>query len=66
MADRPIPVRLEEDIIERLDRIAEALTARAVGARVSRASAMRVALERGVSSIETELGLSRAKPKRKH
>jgi hypothetical protein len=66
MPDRAIPIRLDDAFIERLDRLAEALAERAAGAHVSRSSAIRVALDRGVGALEAELGLGKAsKPKRK-
>lgn len=69
MTGRPIPIRLEDDLVERIDRVAEALKARASGAPVPRAVAMRVAMERGLDALEVELGIgtrrSKPKPKRK-
>lgn len=62
--DRPLPVRLEDDTIERLDRLAAALTQRAAGVKVSRSSAMRVTIERGLDALEAELGIGE-KSKRK-
>jgi len=63
---RTIPIRLEEDLIERLDALAQELTERAAGAKVSRTAAMRVALERGLEVIESDMGLAgrRRKPKK--
>lgn len=64
MPGRPIPLRIEQATLDRLDRIAEALSERAAGVRVTRADASRIALDRGAEALEKELGLSRA-PKRK-
>jgi hypothetical protein len=62
---KPIPIRLEDELLERVDRVAEALKARAAGAPVPRAAAMRVAMERGLNSLEVELGLATHFPKPK-
>lgn len=63
---KTLPVRLEDDLVERLDALAELLTERAAGVKVSRSAAMRAALERGLEALEGELGGSRRnKPKRK-
>lgn len=59
MTARPVPLRIDETILERLDRVAAALSERAAGARVPRSDAIRIALERGVASLEQELGLAR-------
>jgi predicted transcriptional regulator len=66
MVSKTLPVRIEEDLISRLDWLADALTRRAAGAKVSRSSAMRVAVERGLESLEGELGApTKLKPKPK-
>ena len=63
MATRPtIPVRLDEAMVARLDAVAEAMSKRAAGASVSRSEVVRVAVDRGVSALEAELGVA---PKRK-
>ena len=54
-------MRLDDDATERLDRNAEELTERAAGAKLNRSDAIRVALERGMASLETELGIARKK-----
>jgi hypothetical protein len=65
MTRRPVPLRIDEEILTRLDRVAEALSAKAAGANVPRSDAIRIALERGTESLEGELGLSRQKRKPK-
>lgn len=66
MPSRTLPVRLEEELISRLDELAEALTRKAAGVKVTRASAIRVALERGLDALHAELGEPRrTKPKGK-
>lgn len=57
--------RLDDGTIERLDRVAEALTKRASGAPVVRASAARLALERGLGELERELAVTKAARKKK-
>jgi predicted transcriptional regulator len=59
-----ISVRLDAASTERLDRIAEALAERAQGARITRSNALRVAVERGIELLESELNV-KPKPKRK-
>jgi hypothetical protein len=63
---RTLPIRLEDDLIDRLDAVAVALTARAAGVKVSRTAAMRAALERGLQALEAEAGVTsrRRKPKK--
>lgn len=61
MAGKPIPLRLEDELLDRIDRVAEALRVRAAGVKVAKASVMREALERGLDSLESELGLNRRK-----
>ena len=64
MTDKPIAIRLDEEILSRLDRLSEALTGRVAGARLTRTDAHRVALLRGLESLEEELGLKAKRPKR--
>lgn len=52
-------IRLDADLIERLDRVAEAMSERAAGAPVNRSTAARVALERGLDVVESELKVKR-------
>jgi predicted transcriptional regulator len=65
MTGKPVPIRLEDDLIDRLDRLATAMTARAAGAKVPRTSAMRIVLERGLEVLEAEMGLTARRPKPK-
>lgn len=62
---KTIPIRLEDDLIARLDALAAALTERAAGVKVTRTAAMRAALERGLESLEDEAGLSSKRRKTK-
>jgi hypothetical protein len=52
-----VGVRIDPSHVERLDRVAGEMTRRAVGAEVKRSDAARVAMERGIDSLEDELGL---------
>lgn len=62
---KTIPVRLEDELIARLDALAAALTERTAGVKVSRSAAMRAALERGLASLEDETGMSARRRKSK-
>ena len=63
---KTIPIRLEDDLIARLDALAVALTERAAGVKVTRTAAMRAALERGLEALEAEAGTAKRgrKPKK--
>lgn len=54
MAKNIITARLEPKLIERLDAVAELLSQRAGGARVTRSSALGVVAERGIEQFEAE------------
>jgi hypothetical protein len=58
-----LPIRFENAYVDRIDALADALTARAAGARVSRTAVMRLAIERGLEALEAEV--VGPKPKRK-
>lgn len=64
MTDRPIPVRLEDSLIERLDAVVGVLSHRAAGAPIHRSAVLRMAVERGLESLESEVGIA-TKPKKK-
>jgi hypothetical protein len=64
MPGRPLAVLFTEEQIVRFDQIAEALSERAAGTRVTRSDAIRAAAERGAAALEAELGIKRPKPKR--
>lgn len=56
---KPIPataIRLEPELLERIDRLASTMQERAAGAQVTRTAAMKVALTRGLDSLEAEFG----------
>lgn len=61
MTEHPVSVRLDDDAIRRLERIAEALSERAGGALIKRGTAVRVAVQHGIEALETELGLVKKK-----
>jgi predicted transcriptional regulator len=58
-------IRLDPDVASQLVRIAEELTKRAAGAKVTRSHVARMAVERGLPALEKELGLERKTRKRK-
>lgn len=64
MAKTMTGVRLDDEMIGRLDRIALALGKRAAGIKVGTAEAMRACLDRGANALERELGIA-PKPARK-
>jgi hypothetical protein len=47
--------------VERLDRLAEAMSKAAAGARVTRSDALRIAVEEGLPVLEARFGLSAEK-----
>lgn len=57
---RLIPVRMDDDMISELDKLAEALTEAAQGAPVSRSDAVRIALRRGINVLREEMGIAGA------
>ena len=58
-------IRLDPDVASQLVRIAEELTKRAAGAKVTRSQVARMAGQRGLPALEKELGLERKTRKRK-
>ncbi len=59
MTEHPVSVRLDSATVARLDKLAEALTARAAGATVNRSAVVRLAVDRGIDKLEAELGLAK-------
>jgi predicted transcriptional regulator len=55
MTDAPLSIRIPDDLLMRLDRIASAMSKRAAGAEVTRSAALRVALARGLEVLEARL-----------
>ena len=53
-----VAFRLEPEQIERLDALADGLSKHSSGVNVSRSAAARVALERGISELEKEIGMA--------
>lgn len=53
----PFSVRLPGDILARLHKVAEAVSARSHGIRVTRSTALAIALDRGLESFEKEFGI---------
>ncbi len=55
-------VRLPIDVEQRVSRVAEELSRRAVGAPVPVSTAMAILVKRGLTQLEPELGLSAPEP----
>ena len=58
MSKEQVGFRLEPEQLERLDKLAEALTKRTAGVTVNRSSAARAALDRGIEELEKDIGLA--------
>jgi len=65
MTERPLAVRLQEELIARLDAIAGELSGRASGVPVARSVVIRQAIERGVASFEAELGVAPSRQRKR-
>ena len=65
MVKTQVGLRLDDALLDRLDRIANELSRRASGVSVARADAARGALERGLPVFEAELGLAPLDPSTK-
>lgn len=61
MTKQNYSVRLEPKDLERFDVIAQRLAERAMGAEVTRAGCVRIALLRGIEVLEAEFGIKRKK-----
>jgi hypothetical protein len=59
MTDPPLSIRIPDDLLVRLDRMASAMSKRAAGAAVTRSAALRVALARGLEVLEARLAVPR-------
>ena len=59
-----LSVKVDDEFVTRVDLLAEEMSARAGGAKVTRSNAMRVALVRGVEVLEAEFSMKKSKPKR--
>ena len=57
-------IRLEDDLVKRLEALAEAMTRAVHGAKVTRSQALRAALEAGVPVLEEKFGVAGKKRKR--
>jgi predicted transcriptional regulator len=58
MTTKQFPIRLEDELVERIDRLAEKMQERTGGAELTRTAVVKAALARGLDSLETELGLA--------
>ncbi|MCC6523373.1 MAG: hypothetical protein IT373_11975 [Polyangiaceae bacterium] len=62
MTEKPLAIRFDVETIERLDRLAENMSKRSGGVRVTRSDVVRVAVTRGLDALEAEFAEN---PKRK-
>ena len=60
-----VGVRMDEELVERMDRLADAMSKASGGATVSRSNAIRTAAERGAEILEAELGVTPEPTKRR-
>jgi predicted transcriptional regulator len=65
MTGKPIPIRLDDEIVKRLDDLAQKMSERTGGATITRVNALRAVLLQGLPILEEENGLSRARGKSK-
>lgn len=65
MTGKPIPIRLDDEIVQRLDALAQAMSDRTGGATITRANALRAVLLQGLPILEEENGIGRARAKSK-
>ncbi len=59
MTDTPLSIRIPDELLVRLDRMANAMSKRAAGAEVTRSAALRVALARGLDVLEARLDVAK-------
>jgi predicted transcriptional regulator len=65
MTTPAIAIRLESELLERIDRLASTMQERAGGAEVTRTACMKAALTRGLDALEAELGIAGRRAKKK-
>ena len=65
MVTQNYSVRLEPELVERLDRLAEAMSKQLAGVKVTRTQALRMAVEIGLEQAEAKFGFTKTKPKPK-
>lgn len=70
MPGKPIPIRLDDDILLRLEELRAVMAERAGGVDITKATALRAVIASGLSKLESEFGISygakpKPKPKRK-
>lgn len=64
MVKDTLSVRLEPELIKRLDAVAEFLSERAGGARITRSNALAVIADRGIEQFEAEMATKAKKLKK--
>lgn len=57
IAERPISIRFEPEMIERLDRVAQELSKVNSNIRIGRSSVVKLAMERALTALEAELSI---------
>ena len=55
--ERPVSVRFEPEIIQRLDRVAQHLSQLNTNIRIGRSSVVKLAIERALMELEAELSI---------
>ncbi|HYQ46209.1 MAG TPA: hypothetical protein VER11_29770 [Polyangiaceae bacterium] len=60
VATRTIPLRLDQETIDRLDAIADVFTLRASGLEATRSAVMRLALTKGLEFYEDSFGIGKS------
>lgn len=63
MVTQNYSIRLEPELVARLDRLAEAMSRQLAGVKISRTQALKAAVELGLAQAEGQFGIT--KPKRK-
>lgn len=58
-------IRLEDELVRRLEALAEAMTRAVAGAKVTRSQALRAALESGLPILEERFGVTSPKKRKR-
>ncbi|MBA2687510.1 MAG: hypothetical protein H0U64_05370 [Gemmatimonadaceae bacterium] len=62
-AGKPLPIRLDEETVKRLDTLATVMSKRTGGADITRASALRAAIATGLVTLEESNGVTKKRGK---
>ena len=60
-SDHVLSARVDNALLGRVDRIAEAMSKRSAGVNIKRGSVLRAIIERGAAELEAELGIAKRK-----